>query len=187
MHALVEAFQNLNGSRIRYTWPRFLPTGRTGLHPFLGLILPQLFKQLNSEALLENWAGQFDAPKNLCLVPLDFLDDDGHPLLMADNYLSSNYAHPDISPLVTRIFAAHEFIALLESYAKKEGSVSFPCRLVALQGLQSHIGRDGSSANIDTYCHDLPRPRGEWYVGPLRWQEAFPSLGSGQQSTTNGN
>lgn len=53
-HALAEAFLNLNKSELRYTWPRFLPPSRTGLHPFLGFILTQLFKHLSSEAILEN-------------------------------------------------------------------------------------------------------------------------------------
>lgn len=119
VHALIDAFSRLNSTKLKYTWPRYVPRKRRGCHQFLAFVVDQLFKPLREAQLLEGWQGKLSAPNNLCFVPNEFLDDDGQPLIMGTNFLSPAYCPEDLQSIVTKTSSATDFINLFKWYIDK--------------------------------------------------------------------
>ncbi|KAH0381611.1 hypothetical protein KCU92_g6939, partial [Aureobasidium melanogenum] len=121
VHALVQAFQRLNGTHLKYTWPAYLPETQVA-HKFFDKIKDKFLDRVKDVKILESRSGELAKPKVMMLVPDQYKDTDGIPLLTPanDRYLSTKYDTSHVSSLVTQAVDDKKFFEMLKTYISKQ-------------------------------------------------------------------
>jgi len=131
-YAFLEAVHDFNkaNSKSRYTWMRFLPN-RPQLSDFFTTLQDTIDALLSKSNIIENFNGEFVAPSKLKLLPADFRDLDGLPLISLTRstpfYISPNYSDED-APALERIgvksLSADDFVAELRTFVSESSTCS---------------------------------------------------------------
>ncbi|KAK6007550.1 hypothetical protein QM012_004364 [Aureobasidium pullulans] len=121
VHALIQAFQRLNGTHLKYLWPAYLPEAQVA-HSFFDKMKDKFLDRVKDVKVLESRSGELAKPKVMMLVPDQYKDADGIPLLTPanDRYLSTKYNTSHVSLLVTQALDDDKFFELLKTYISKQ-------------------------------------------------------------------
>ncbi|KAI4721056.1 hypothetical protein E4T48_02728 [Aureobasidium sp. EXF-10727] len=121
VYALIQAFQRLNGTRLKYLWPAYLPESQVALK-FFDKMKDRFIDRVKDVKILESRSGELAKPKVMMLVPDQYKDEDGIPLLTPanDRYLSTKYDTSHVSPLVTQALDDKKFFDMLKTYVSKQ-------------------------------------------------------------------
>ncbi|THX76645.1 hypothetical protein D6D08_05258 [Aureobasidium pullulans] len=84
IYALIQAFQRLNDSHLKYRWPAYLPEAQVA-HKFFDKMKDKFLDRMKDVKILESRSGEFAKPKVMMLVPDQYKDEDGTPLLTPTN------------------------------------------------------------------------------------------------------
>jgi hypothetical protein len=120
VHALIQAFQRLKETHLKYLWPAYLPEAQVA-HKFFDKLKDKFLERVKDIKILESRSGELAKPKVLMLVPDRYKDVDGTPLLTPanDRYLSNEYKPSDVSSLVTQSLDSKRFFDLLKTCVSK--------------------------------------------------------------------
>lgn len=120
VHALINAFQSLNDTRLRYHWPAYLPKDEVSFK-FCNRMIDKFFARVDDTKILESRSGELAKPKVMMLVPGLFKDEDGTPLLTPtnDRFLSMQYELNHVSALVRQSLDGRKFVEMLKNYVSK--------------------------------------------------------------------
>ena len=121
VHALIQAFERLNKTRLKYTWPAYLPEKQVALR-FFDKLKDKFLDRLKDTKILESRSGELAKPKVMMLVPEQYKDEDGTPLLtpVNDRYLSTKYDTSHVAALVTQALDDKKFFDLLKTFVSKQ-------------------------------------------------------------------
>ncbi|KAH0010046.1 hypothetical protein KCU78_g10474, partial [Aureobasidium melanogenum] len=119
-HALIQAFHQLNGTRLKYGWPAYLPKEELSFK-FCDTMIDKFFARVSNTKILESRSGELCSPKVMLLVPDLFRDTEGNPLLtpINDRYLSAQYDIAHVSVLVKQSLTTEKFVEMLKTYISK--------------------------------------------------------------------
>jgi hypothetical protein len=119
--ALIQAFQRLNGTRLKYLWPAYLPEAQVALK-FFDKIKDKFLDRVKDVQILESRSDELTKPKVMMLVPDQYKDEDGAPLLtpVNDRYLSTKYDTSQVSSLVVRALDDKKFFEMLKTFVSKQ-------------------------------------------------------------------
>ncbi|THW02710.1 hypothetical protein D6D26_04062 [Aureobasidium pullulans] len=139
IYALIQAFQRLNDSHLKYRWPAYLPEVQVA-HKFFDKMKDKFLDRMKDVKILESRAGEFAKPKVMMLVPDQYKDEVGNPLLTPtnDRYLSTKYDPNHVSSLVTQALDGKKFFEILKNYVMKQ-SEEFRSRPDAWHGRVSTV------------------------------------------------
>ncbi|OBW65625.1 MAG: hypothetical protein AUREO_043040 [Aureobasidium pullulans] len=139
IYALIQAFQRLNDSHLKYRWPAYLPEAQVA-HKFFDKMKDKFLDRMKDVKILESRSGEFAKPKVMMLVPDQYKDEDGTPLLTPtnDRYLSTMYDPNHVSSLVTQALDGKKFFEILKNYVMKQ-SEEFRSRPDAWHGRVSTV------------------------------------------------
>lgn len=120
VHALIQAFHQLNGTRLKYGWPAYLPKEELSFK-FCDAMIDKFFARVSNTKILESRSGELCSPKVMLLVPDLFRDIEGNPLLtpVNDRYLSAHYDLAHVSVLVKQSLTTEKFVEMLKTYISK--------------------------------------------------------------------
>ncbi|CAD0089485.1 unnamed protein product [Aureobasidium mustum] len=120
VHALIQAFHQLNGTRLKYGWPAYLPKEELSFK-FCDAMIDKFFARVSNTKILESRSGELCSPKVMLLVPDLFRDTEGNPLLtpINDRYLSAQYDLGQVSVLVKQSLTTEKFVEMLKTYISK--------------------------------------------------------------------
>ncbi|KAG9951782.1 hypothetical protein KCU85_g2688, partial [Aureobasidium melanogenum] len=120
VHALVQAFQQLNNTRLKYGWPAYLPKEELSFK-FCDMMIDKFFARVSNTKILESRSPELCSPKVMLLVPDLFRDAEGNPLLtpVNDRYLSAQYDLAHVSVLVKQSLTTEKFVEMLKTYISK--------------------------------------------------------------------
>ncbi|KAI4755442.1 hypothetical protein E4T52_12458 [Aureobasidium sp. EXF-3400] len=121
VHALIQAFQRLNDTRLRYLWPTYIPDAQVALG-FFDQMKDKFLDRVKDIKILESRSGELAKPKVMMLVPDQYKDEDGTPLLtpVNDRYLSTKYDTSKVTALVTQALDDKKFFEMLKTYVSKQ-------------------------------------------------------------------
>lgn len=121
VRAVIVAFQRLNDTPLRYLWPIYLSEEQVALK-FFDKLKDRVVDRVRDDKILEARSGELAKPKVMMLVPDQYKDQDGEPLLTPanDRYLSTKYNSKHVSALVTQALDGKKFFDLLKSYVTKQ-------------------------------------------------------------------
>ncbi|KAI5276433.1 hypothetical protein E4T47_00597 [Aureobasidium subglaciale] len=121
VHALIQAFQRLSGTHLKYAWPAYLPEKQVA-HRFFDKMKDNFLTRIKDVKILESRSGELAKPKVMMLVPDRYKDMQGAPLLtpLNDRYLSTNYDTTHVSSLVTQALDGKKFFEMLKTYVSKQ-------------------------------------------------------------------
>ncbi|TIA48574.1 hypothetical protein D6C77_09866 [Aureobasidium pullulans] len=134
IYALIQAFQRLNDSHLKYRWPAYLPEVQVA-HKFFDKMKDKFLDRMKDVKILESRSGEFAKPKVMMLVPDQYKDEDGTPLLTStnDRYLSTKYDPNHVSSLVTQALDGKKFFEILKSYLHMDNPFKVPVSQIFAQ------------------------------------------------------
>jgi hypothetical protein len=119
--ALIQAFQRLNETRLKYLWPAYLPGAQVALK-FFDKIKDKFLDRVKDVKILGSRSGELAKPRGMMLVPDQYKDEDGTPLLtpVNDRYLSTKYVTSQVSSLVVQALDDKKFFEMLKTFVSKQ-------------------------------------------------------------------
>jgi hypothetical protein len=119
--ALIQAFQRLNETRLKYLLPAYLPEAQVALK-FFDKIKDKFLDRVKDVKILGSRSGELAKPRGMMLVPDQYKDEDGTPLLtpVNDRYLSTKYVTSQVSSLVVQALDDKKFFEMLKTFVSKQ-------------------------------------------------------------------
>ncbi|KAH0289799.1 hypothetical protein M436DRAFT_84811 [Aureobasidium namibiae CBS 147.97] len=179
VHALIQAFERLNKTRLKYTWPAYLPEKQVALR-FFDKLKDKFLDRVKNTKIMESRSGELAKPKVMMLVPEQYKDEDGTPLLtpVNDRYLSTKYDTSHVAALVTQALDDKKFFEMLKTFVSKQAE-EFRKKSDTWHGKVSTvlmIGQKHINLNELLIMPIVPLDDGSWISAMSRHKPSYPKV-----------
>jgi hypothetical protein len=177
--ALIQAFQRLNDTRLKYLWPAYLPEAQVALK-FFDKLKDKFLDRVKDVKILESRSGELAKPKMMMLIPDQYKDEDGTPLLTPanDRYLSTKYDTSQVSSLVVQALDDKKFFEMLKTFVSKQAE-EFRKKPDAWHGKVSTVLMAGQKHfNLDelSVMPIVPLDDGSWISAMRRHKPSYSKV-----------